>query len=195
MKRTLCIMIGLILISSVVYSKDLSPGTISVSGTTGLGFTKTTTSVEGMDDMDTDVISFEVNGEYYIMNNLGIGLIFMYQSVKQDFFAISEAGTTIETAEMSSMMVGPQVVYNVSVNEQVSIPVFAAFGSVSISEDDEDISGWAWAIGGGLRYFVSDHISFDGYLVYDSMTLEDGFKMDVTDLQGRAGISIYLGGE
>jgi opacity protein-like surface antigen len=193
MKRALCIMIGLILISSVVYSKDLGPGTISLSGTTGLDFTKTTTSVEGMDDLDMDVLSFEVNGEYYIMNNLGIGLIFMYQSVKQDYFSFEDG--SIETAEMSTMMVGPQVVYNVSVNEQMSVPIFAAFGMVSMDEDSDDISGWAWAVGGGLRYFVSEHVSFDGYLYYDSMTLENDIKMDVTDLTGRVGISIYLGGE
>jgi opacity protein-like surface antigen len=195
MKRALCIMIGLIMITSVVYSKEIGPGTISLSGTTGMGFTKTTTSAEDMDDLDTDVLSLEVNGEYYIMPNLGIGLIFSYSSVKQDYPVIAETEVTIETAEMSTMMVGPQVVYNISVNEQVSVPIFAALGSVSIDEDGEDISGWAWAIGGGLRYFVSDHVSFDGYLVYDSMSLEDGVKLDMTDMQGRVGISIYLGGE
>jgi hypothetical protein len=60
MKRALCIMIGLVLISSVVYSKEISPGTISLSGTTGLGFFKTTTSYEGMDDLDSDLFTASI---------------------------------------------------------------------------------------------------------------------------------------
>jgi len=188
MKRALCIMVALILISSVVYAKEIGQGIISISGATGLGFNKSTTSVEGMDDLEATTIDIEVNGEYYFMPNLGIGLIFMYESVEEDL-------PMDGTYECSSMMVGPQVVYNVSVNEQMSIPVFAAFGSVSMDDDGEDISGWAWAIGGGLRYFVMDNISFDGYLVYDSMSLENDVEFDITDFGARVGVSIYLGGE
>lgn len=196
MKRVLCIMIGLVLVSSVVYSKEIGPGTISISGTTGLGFTKTTTSVEGLDDLDTDVLSFEINSEYYVIPNLGIGLIFMYSSVKEDYpVFVSLDEYTIETAEYTQMMVGPQVVYNVGVNEQMSVPVFVGFGHVSMDEDGEDISGWAWVVGGGLRYFVTDRISFDGYVYYDSMSLEDDVQIDMTDIAGRVGISVFLGGE
>jgi opacity protein-like surface antigen len=189
MKHVLCAMMILMLVSSVVYAKEIGPGTISVSGATGLDFSKTTTKIEGMDDLKTDAFSVELNGEYYIMNNVGVGLILMYESLKEDV-AMSD-----DRYETSSMMVGPQVVYNVSVNEQVSVPVFAAFGSVSVDNGTDDYSGWAWAIGGGVRYFVTDRFSFDGYIFYDSMSLEDGIKMDVTDFAGRVGISIYLGGE
>ncbi len=189
MKRVLCIMMGLIMIASVVYARDVGPGTVSLSGATGLDFNKRTTKIEGMDDLKTDALSLDLNGEYYIMPNVGVGLIFKYTSCKED---IAGSDARLET---SRMMVGPQVVYNISMNEQVSIPVFAAFGSASMDDGAENYSGWAWALGGGLRYFVSDHVSFDGYIVYDSMSLEDGIKMDVTDMAGRVGISIYLGGE
>jgi hypothetical protein len=185
-KISMCIVTVLILISSVAYSKDLGPGTISVAGTSGLKFSQTTTKIEGMDDLKADVFSFELNSEYYFMNNIGIGLIFMYDSMKQDI-PMSD-----ERLETSSMMIGPQVVYNVSVNEQVSVPVFFAVGSASIDDGEDDYSGWAWVAGGGLRYFVSDHVSFDGYLFYDSMSIEDGIEMDMTDFGAQVGISVYL---
>jgi opacity protein-like surface antigen len=188
MKYALCIILGLIMISSAAYSKDLTPGTISVSGATGASYGQTTTKVKGMDDLKTDVLSFNLNGEYYIMDNLGIGVIFMYDSVKQD---IPGSDDRLET---STRMVGPQIVYNVAVNEQMSVPVFVAFGSASTDDGTDTYSGWAWALGGGLRYFVTDRISFDGYLYYDSMSLENDIKMDMTDVTGQVGISIYLGG-
>jgi hypothetical protein len=195
MKRALCIMIGLVLISSVVYSKEISPGTISLSGTTGLGFFKTTTSYEGMDDLDSDLFTAEINGEYYIIPNLGVGLILMYESGSQDYAYYDGSGMSIDTMDYSSVMVGPQVVYNVNLNEQMSAPIFAGFGHVSYDDDGDKMSGWAWVVGGGLRYFVMDRISFDGYIYYDSMSLEDDVTVDITDISGRAGISIYLGGE
>lgn len=199
MKRAFWLLVGLILISSVGYSKDMTPGTISINGRTGLDFSKTTASadVEGAEDVDSDFMSLNLNAEYYFMNNLALGLIFMYDSEKDD------DPNYDETYETTSMMVGPQIVYNLSVNEQTSVPVFAAFGRASLTDKyesegqvlyDEDMSGWAWAVGGGLRYFVTDHLSFDGYIFYDSMSLENEVKVDMTEFAGQVGISIYLGG-
>jgi hypothetical protein len=188
MRRVFYLMIGLILVSTVVYARDLSPGTISVAGATGLNLSQNTIKIEGMDDLKTDYLSVEVNSEYYVIKNVGIGLILMYDSEKED------VPGSEDRCETSSRMIGPQVVYNLSINENVSIPAFFAFGSASINDGDDEYSGWAWAVGGGLRYFVADHVSFDGYVVYDSMSLEDGIKMDLTEFAGRVGISIYLGG-
>jgi hypothetical protein len=59
-----------------------------------------------------------------------------------------------------------------SVAEKASIPLFASVGQAAYDMNGDDISGLVWSLGGGIRYFVTNQISFDGYLVYVSTSLQ-----------------------
>lgn len=189
MRRALFIMAGVILASTAVYSMDLNPGTISLSGMTGLNLTSETLSIEGMDDLENDYLSFEVNGEYFILKNVGIGVFLTYESTKEDIPGSDDR------YECTARMLGPMVVYNLSVAEKASVPLFASFGQAAYDQDGEDLSGSVWSVGGGVHYFVTNQVSLDGYLVYVSASLKDGYEMDMTQLRGRVGFSVYLGGK
>jgi opacity protein-like surface antigen len=176
----------LVLISSVAYSRDIDKGTIAVSGITGLSFARNTLS--NGSDVDTDFISLELNPEYYVGDNLGIGIAITYEYSKTeaDWFDV----------EISSLLAGPQVVYNIAINDQVSAPVFFGVGYAKVKTGSDSDSGFAWMVGGGIRFFVVERVSFDGYVFFDRMNLGDE-PSDYTssDIGARLGISVYLGGE
>jgi opacity protein-like surface antigen len=194
MKKALCVFLGLLVMTAGAWAKDIEAGTLSISGSSGLDFLTSTSDAGAVGEIDTDQWGIDVNFEYYLMPNLGIGMIIMYSDTDTDAEIMTPAGMQKSSSSLTEIMIGPQVVYNISVGEVTSVPVFAGVGYVSV-DDGEDHTGWGWVLGAGVRRWLSDNISVDCYGYYSSISVDNGVDTDIDDLTVQIGLSVYLGGE
>jgi opacity protein-like surface antigen len=186
MKKTVIVLLALFVPASL-WAMDINQGKFELSGTTAFNFSDTTTEVSGEPDVDTTTYSFEIDGLYYIANNLGLGLILQYENseVEQDGFP---------DTEISSLLIGPQVTYNFPLSEKVSLFVNGAVGYAEAEVDDADADGWGWQVGAGLKYFLTNSASINGVVSYKALSLEDDSDndFDVDGVSVGVGFSIYF---
>ena len=183
MKKILFMLVGMMMLSSTAYAKDMAPGTISLSGGATLGFTAEDWELDGV-TTDRDSWGLLLNGEYYGVPNVGLGLILEYDK--------SEMGGQ----DFSSLTVGPTLSYNHSVNETVSLPIFGGLVYASADETGmDDYTGWGWLVGTGVKYFLNDNVSLNGIIDYKQTYLEDEAELDIKGFDAYAGISVYFGGK
>jgi len=177
-----------LLIPALASARDLSAGTLQLGGDTNLGFSMTTTDFGG-GDVDTNVFDIGVSGLYYIIPNLGVGAFLDYSNESTEFEDIE--------SDFSSTIIGPQVSYNLSLAEQASAFGTFGLGYAKVDADDAEASGFAWQLGGGIRYFPVSAVSLDGSITYSNVSLEDDFNNegDVSDLRIGVGLSFYFGGK
>jgi hypothetical protein len=190
MKKVLCLMIGIMLLATPALARDLEPGTISIGArSSGLDFMSTTEDIKGVGEFDTDAWAIDLNGEYYVLQNVGIGVVFQYSNLDMQ--------TPLGDAELTTWLIGPQAVYNFSVSEEFSVPVFGVVGYVSADDgESDDLTGWGWALGGGGRWFLAPVVSLDGYLFYQAQYLDnDILEVDTDGWSAQIGFSVYLGGQ
>jgi opacity protein-like surface antigen len=142
--------------------------------------------VSGQPDTDTTTYSFEIDGLYYIANNLGLGLILQYENSE-----IERGGVDIDS---SSLLIGPQVTYNFPLNDKVSLFVNAAVGYAEAEVEDADADGWGWKVGAGLKYFLTNSASINGVVSYKALSLEDDSDNDFDEdgVSVGIGLSIYF---
>ena len=101
MKKTVIVLLALLVLPATLWAMDITQGKFELSGKTAFDFSDTTTEVSGQPDIDTTTWSFQLDGNYYIMNNLGLGLILQYEKTK-----IEQGGSD---TDISSLLIGPQV--------------------------------------------------------------------------------------
>jgi opacity protein-like surface antigen len=183
MKKTVIVLLALIVPASI-WAMDIDPGKFELAGTTAFNFSDTTTEVDGSPDVDVTTWSFELDGNYYFMKNVGLGLIFQYQD--------SEVDAGAGDIETSTLFIGPQIIYNVPLNEKVSLFVKGAVGYADAEFQSEDADGWGWQVGGGLKYFLTNSASINGAVTYQSLSMEDGGDVDTDGFNVGAGLSIYF---
>lgn len=74
--------------------------------------------------------------------------------------------------------------------------VFAVSTEVSASSSTTvKADGFGWAVQGGLSYFVTESVSFDGGITYSSLSTEvdsTNADIDATNLSVGVGISVYI---
>ena len=183
---------SLLCLSTASYAHNINKGTIEIGG--DLDFSVTSGELkpeQGNGKIETDFTTFSANALYYIQPNLGLGVIWDYESVEVD------SGNAYGKSESSAAAFGPIISYNISINEQTSFKLQGGITMISGEENDVDIDGHGWLIGGGLSYFINKNISFDASLGYTSGTLEyDGDYSD-NDIDSSGfgvgvGLSIYL---
>lgn len=186
MKKTVIVLLALLVLPATLWAMDITQGKFELSGKTAFDFSDTTTEVSGQPDIDTTTWSFQLDGNYYIMNNLGLGLILQYEKTE-----IEQGGSD---TDISSLLIGPQVTYNFPLSEKVSLFVNGAVGYATAEVENEDADGWGWQVGAGLKYFFTNSVSINGALTYRNLSMEadaggdfdtDGFNLGV-------GLSIYF---
>ena len=186
MKKTVIVLLALLVLPATLWAMDINQGKLELSGKTAFDFSDTTTEVSGQPDTDTTTYSFEIDGLYYIANNLGLGLILQYENSE-----IEQGG--FET-DISSLLIGPQVTYNFPLSEKVSLFVNGAVGYAEAEVDDADADGWGWQVGAGLKYFLTNSASINGVVSYKALSLEDDSDndFDVDGVSVGVGFSIYF---
>jgi opacity protein-like surface antigen len=186
MKKTVIVLLALFVPASL-WAMDIDQGKFELSGTTAFNFSDTTTELDGGTDVDVTTYSIELDGNYYFMKNLGLGLIFQYEKSEID------AGGPNDL-DSSTVFIGPQVIYNFPLSEKVSLFVKGAVGYAELEVEGEEADGWGFQAGGGLKYFITNSASINGSVMYQNLSLEadaggdadtDGFNIGV-------GLSIYF---
>ena len=179
MKKILCLAMGIMLLSAPAFAKDLGTGTIELNGGATLGYQST--DLEVNDGPTTDQSSWGINlsSQYYFMPNVAAGLLLNY--VSQD----------VDDVDTSELGIGPIVTYNISMNEQVSLPIFGAITYNSAESDLlDDPTGWGWLIGAGVKYFMNDYVSLNGMFDYG----QTYWETDTTNVEiDQSGFSVYGG--
>jgi hypothetical protein len=181
--RRLLLVLALVL-PAFVHARELAPGTLEIAGGSSLSFSNLEIEVEG-DDQDTDTFQFDLNGYYYVVPNLGLGLGLLYQDISND-----------PGSDVTSVAILPQLTYQVPVADKLGLFVGAGLGYASVEMDDDDASGLAWMVEGGLKIFPVRWLSLNGGVRYTGYNLEtDGdLEVDVSDFTVGAGLSFYFGG-
>lgn len=180
-----------LLLPAIASARDISAGTFQLGGDANVSFS--TGSVEfatpvGTEEIDIDTFELGASGLFYVIPNLGLGAFIDHSNTTTEFEG--------EESDSSSTVVGPQLSYNLSLAEQLSVFGTAGLGYATAEDDDADADGFAWAIGGGLRFFPARSVSLDGLISYSNLNLEDDFnnELDVSDLRIGVGLSVYFGG-
>jgi hypothetical protein len=176
-----------LLLPAIASARDISAGTFQLGGDANVAFS--TGSVDfGAEEVDVDTFQLGASGLFYVIPNLGLGAFIDHTNTTTEFMG--------EESDSSSTVVGPQLSYNLSLAEQLSVFGTAGLGYATSEDDDQDADGFAWTIGGGLRFFPVRSVSLDGLVSYSNLNLEDDFdnEMDVSDLRIGVGLSFYFGG-
>ncbi len=178
MKKVLALVIGMLLISSVAFAKDIAQGTIGVTGASS--FTYNSLTVENGDELDVSLMAVNLQANYFIMPNIGVGGLIGYQSVDA------------EDTEISAMTVGAVAIYNFSLSPQLSLFANGMAGYMSVS-NSEDMSGFTFSAGGGVKYFLVDNVSLDAFINYAYASLEDtDIELTISGISVGAGLSVYF---
>jgi len=190
MKKSICpiVIAGLCCVTSISSARDIDQGTIEINGGLDLSISSAKLEPESGGRVDIDTKTINLGGLYYVAQNFGLGFSWDYTSTDIESNNLS--------AETSTSIFGPAALYNVSINEDMSLRFLGAF---LISSSDADYSGsndgFGWGLGGGLSYFISDHVSVNGTVQYVYLKLEDddtGVDMDSNGFGAGIGLSVYL---
>ena len=186
MKKILCLIAAMLLVATAAQAKDISAGTVEVSGAATLGYNSTDLEVKDGPTTDQSSWGLNLNSSYYFMPNFGAGLLLEYTS------------NDVAGVEMSNLGIGPIVTYSFSMNEQVSLPIFGAITYNSQTGDViDDPSGWGWKIGAGVKYFMADNVSLNGIVDYGQVYWETdttNIEIDQKGFNVFGGLSVYFGG-
>ncbi len=189
MKRIVILIAGMLLVSTAAFAMDMAPGTIDIQGASTFNYSSMTVSPDGGGDMDVSLMNVNFTAAYYLMPNIGIGGILGYQNGE------------VEDSSVSAMTIGAMGKYNYSLNPKTSLFGDVALGYISVTVDasgltdtggSEDITGFFWQLGGGVKYFITDAFSLDGLAMYQSASLSDGGDVTISGFSIGAGFSIYI---
>ncbi len=176
-------------------ARTLERGTVAIGGSSSLMYINQTQSPEG-DEADTDltVVSVGIDLDFYIVKNLGAGLLLSYQKASADF---SES----DGLDASAILIGPQVKYNLDLGERTNLFVTGVVGfqrakltetADGVEEVYDDVSGGFWSAGGGAKFFLNERASIDASVRYQSAKLEDGEVFSTAGFVVGAGFTLYL---
>jgi hypothetical protein len=174
----------------------IEPGTFEVSGGSGLSVTGTTIEFEGDPiEVETTTVALTLNGAWYPIQNLGVGLLLDHRSSSVEVEGSPEL-------ESTATMVGPQLRFNVPIAERVSLRFAAALGLVAGQQDfvddlggvgQVDFDGSFFQAGAGFSFFVNPHVAFDAGLTLERISTEDDLSsLEETDDSARLGFSISV---
>ncbi|HSL91357.1 MAG TPA: outer membrane beta-barrel protein, partial [Candidatus Limnocylindrales bacterium] len=99
-----------------------------------------------------------------------------------------------ESVDSSTLLIGPQLIYNFPLNENVSLFVNGAVGYATTEIADADADGYGFRVGGGLKYFLTNSASINAAVFYQSLSLEDDFDndLDTSGVNVGIGLSVYF---
>lgn len=191
MKRLLTALLVAGLVGGLAHGKDLPQGTIEIEGLTSGSFMSMNVQVEDEDLLDISLWQIVAAGDVYVFDNIGVGGMISYVA----------ASPEVEGSDMtvSSLMIGPEVKFNLSLAEQASLFAFGTIGyamqSIEVDSESQDISGFFWRAGGGVKFFVSPSASLNLSLSYQMLSEtedESDAEMDLSGFALNAGLAVYL---
>lgn len=189
MKKLVLVLLALVLPTTLL-AMDLNPGTIELSGQTAFSYSDLSREEDGQPDIDTTTVEFRLDGNYYVLRNLGVGLFIEY--VNQEVDVEGSAGPGLDS---STVFIGPQLIYNFPLSPKFNLFVDGRVGYAAAEVNDRDADGYGFEVGGGVKYFLNNFISLNGTLAYQFLTLEGddtGRDVDVSGAVVGVGLSVYF---
>lgn len=193
MKKTILAASALILSATAVEARDISTGSIMITGDTNLEIGSSEIKTTG-GKTTTDSTEINLAGVYFVAKNVGVGLMLGNEDTETD------DGSSVSKESMT--MVGPIVGYNISLNNNVSIMLHASFFSVTGDLDygagsNTDIDGDGHMLGGSVNYFLNDNVAvnFGLRMVKADIDLTSGGTSTPADMKETAtsiGLSTYF---
>lgn len=167
---------ALVIGSSCAVARDLPMGTVEIGGDFDIGISSAEYEVEGIEFLDTDTLTLSGDVLYYFSDNLALGITGIYENTE-----ISSGGASAET---TTLLLGPALAYNISLNPDTSLKLQGAFVLADIDIDGDTLDGYGVTVAGTLAFFLGDNVSLDTTLRFVSASLEDDtFGLDF-DLSG-----------
>jgi len=160
----------MLLVASLAFARDIDTGTIEFSGSSNGFFTSTWGNGKTV-----TALNLNVEGLYYLMPNFGIGGLFRGKMSGGD-------------DDGSSFAIGPEAIYNFSIDEAVNAYVVVNLGYLSDDDGIRSSEGLFLGFGGGIKYFFTDSASLNCGLVYSN----DFGDFDRSSFGVNIGLSIFL---
>lgn len=178
----------LALLPALAGARVLGPGTLEVGGGTSLDFGTVTREVNGVEQFDISTLSLDADALWYLVNNFGLGVGISYERTELD--------DGVDSDEFSQTIVGPEAKFNLPIAPMASLVAEGLVGRIVVDDNGDDADGFAWQVGGGVRFFPADYLSLDALLRYTSASVEDdaGTELDEAGWNVGVGLSFYFGG-
>jgi outer membrane protein len=197
----LAAVLGMVLMAMPLQAKDIVKGTVELSGKADLSFDglKTKYKPSGNEYTST-TYGLSVNPQYYVINNLAIGLGIGYTYRNSEMKIAGYNGSKTTTTE-NYALVGPIVGYNISLGEKFSIKPWVGFyfakdkvtTEVNHVSDTTDYSGYLWDAAIEGKYFIADPVSLNLGLGYGAGLLkDDNYEIEPSEISVDLGISVYF---
>lgn len=134
-------------------------------------------------DGTTNTFKFIPNVNYFVINNLAVGLGLEYQHEKTK--GASDATNTFAIA--------PNAHYYFPIGGKLAPFVGAKVGHAWRSEgssDSQKSRGFLFGLKGGIAYFVNEGAALTGYVGYDQMNLKEKINTNNSEKYGKFGVGI-----
>lgn len=158
----------------------------------GLSYTSTSTTVKnGSSSNDlgaTNVFKFTPNLNYFVIDNLAVGLGLSYTNTKKK-----------DTDAVNEFAIMPNATYFFPLGGDVAPFVGAGVGYGSASQgshDSEKASGLIFGVKGGVAYFVNSGVALTGSVGYDyknyTNKADSNIKANIGTLGVGIGVAVFF---
>ncbi len=176
-----------IILASNAFAKDIKKGTVEIGGGFDISISSTDSEAEGASNISTDTEAIDLSTLYYLQNNIGIGVSWLYEN--------SESKSGGLTAETKTNIIGPVVKGNLSLNENVNAYLAGSVGVVDMESGSVKADGFAWGVETGVSFFITKTVALNAGVNYQSMSVEtDDSNVDI-DIDGMSfglGITVFM---
>ena len=155
----------------------------------GLSFNsvKTTPRYDGRagDDLTENTFKITPNINYFVINNLAVGLGLSYEN--------TTAKVRNNETKKNTFIIAPNATYFFPIGGKLAPFVGAKVGFASQSEgkdDSQKYRGLTLGAKGGIAYFLNEGAALTGYVGYDQMNLKEKVNTNNSEKYGKFGVGI-----
>ena len=137
-----------------------------------------------------NTFKFVPNLNYFVINNLAVGLGLEYQSTTTKVKPVAGSETK---GTASAFVIAPNAHYYFPIGGNLAPFVGAKVGYAwdSVGSSDESKSrGLLFGVKGGIAYFVNQGAALTGYLGYDYQNLKNKVNTNNSEKTGKFGVGI-----
>lgn len=182
----------LVIIAVSAQAREITAGTVKLTGATNASFFNTTLDVDGNEETDTDTLNLQTSAVYFLTNNIGVGATVAYEDEETDFAGGGSQETT-------TTIVGPTVAFDLPLSEGLNFIADATVGYFKMEFDDgvdeADIDGLAYGLSAGVAMFPAKQVSLNltaDYQVLDGEDSVSDVDVESTSLGVNLGVSVYF---
>ena len=178
---------------SLCLSAQTEKGNWFFGADTSLGFTSSNAQAESDgkevgEKTTVSKFSFKPNVNYFIMDNLSVGLGVQFDSTTE------KDGSDSDTVSTTAILPGVKYFFNSGNSFVPYVGVGAGLISVSAGDyDEEKYSGFAFGANGGFAYFVNESVSLNVGLTYLNSNMKNKKESSYVVKSGAFGVIVGFG--